>query len=330
MDKKVRIILDTMGYENELSHAIKAAIDFSLMYSNLEIILVGDEHKIKPLLNNHQFEIIHTTTFISQKDTIISSRRKIDSSMHKGLTYLKENDHIDGMLTAGNTAVFVYNAYSIIGLLEHIKRPAFMPFVPTMDGVGMNILDVGASIEVDGVDLFNFSIMANALAKTRVENPKIGILNIGVEEHKGFDYHHQAHELLSNSSLNYKGFIEPKKIIEREVDILVTDGFAGNIALKTMEGTAYSLSNFLKKEYKKKRYFLAALFSLPIFKKTKKIFDYRNNAGAFVLGTKKILVKTHGSADYLQFISALRMLYESIQNNVLDTIKKDLEKHYGK
>lgn len=330
MNKKVRIVLDTMGYENELSHAIKAAIDFKTTHQDVEIVLVGNEEEIKPLLNNHQFEIIHTTTFIDQKDTVISARRKTESSMHKGLNYLKENSDVDGMLTAGNTAVFVYNAYSIIGLLDHIKKPAFMPFVPTMDQVGMNILDVGASIQVDGEDLFNFAIMANAIAKNRVENPKIGILNIGTEEHKGFSYHHDAHKLLLNSSLNYKGFIEPKNIVEREVDVLVTDGFAGNIALKTMEGVALSLGNFLKKEYKKKRYFLAGLFSLPIFKKVKKIFDYRNNAGAFVLGTKKILVKTHGSADYLQFMSALRMLYESVQNNVLETITKDLEQHYGK
>lgn len=322
-----KIIVDTMGYENDLSHCIKAVLDFQKNKNDLKIILVGNKSKIIPFLNKeNDFEIIDTDVEILQDDTVFSARRKINSSMLLGLKRLNEDDEIQGMLTAGNTAVFVFNAFSTIGLIEGIKKPAFMPFVPTIDGVGMNILDVGASTEVDGEDLFNFAIMANALAQNRIANPKIGILNIGTESHKGFEYHKQADELLKNSNLNYIGFVEPKKIIEREVDILVSDGFSGNIALKTMEGTAKTISNYLKNEYKRKRNFLAALLSLNIFKKIKKTFDYKNNAGAFVLGMKKILVKTHGSADYQQFISSLRMLYDTIKQDPISLIKEELKK----
>ena len=309
--EKIKILLDTMGYENDLEHVIKAAKDFYYQHEDdLEIILVGNEQLIKPLLDNdwRLFPIVHTEVSIEQNDTILSARKKQNSSMHLALRYLKDKQ-ADGMLTAGNSAIFVYNAYATIGLLEHIKKPAFMPFVPTIDGGVTNLLDVGASIDVDGTDLFNFAIMANTIAKMRTPNPRVGVLNIGTEDHKGL--------------------LEPKTILEREVDVLVADGFSGNIALKTMEGVGKTISNFLKNEYKKPKNLFAALLSKPIFKKIKKAFDYKEHAGAFVLGLDGILVKTHGSADYQQFMSALKILYETIKADVLNEIKKDLNNYYG-
>lgn len=329
--KKIKILLDTMGYENTLEHVIKAAKDFYYQHEDdLEIILVGNEQLIKPLLDNdwRLFPIVHTEVSIEQNDTILSARKKQNSSMHLALRYLKDKQ-ANGMLTAGNSAVFVYNAYATIGLLEHIKKPAFMPFVPTIDGGVTNLLDVGASIDLDGRDLFNFAIMANTIAKMRTPNPRVGVLNIGTEDHKGLPYHQEANELLKTSNLNYVGFVEPKTILEREVDVLVADGFSGNIALKTMEGVGKTISNFLKNEYKKPKNLFAALLSKPIFKKMKKTFDYKEHAGAFVLGLDGILVKTHGSADYQQFMSALKILYETIKADVLNEIKKDLNNYYG-
>ncbi|WP_303923192.1 phosphate acyltransferase PlsX [Ureaplasma parvum] len=328
--QKIKILLDTMGYENALEHVIKAAKDFYYQHkTDLEIILVGNEQLIKPLLDNDWrfFPIVHTEIYIDQNDTILSARKKQNSSMHLALKYLKDRQ-ANGMLTAGNSAVFVYNAYATIGLLEHIKKPAFMPFVPTNDGGVTNLLDVGASIDVDGKDLLNFAIMANAIAKMRVSNPRIGVLNIGTEKHKGLSCHQEANELLKTSNLNYVGFIEPKTILEREVDVLIADGFSGNIALKTIEGVSKTIANFLKNEYKRPKNLLAALFSKSIFKKMKKTFDYKDHAGAFVLGLNGVLVKTHGSADYQQFMSALKILYKTIKADVLNEIKRDLKNYY--
>ncbi|MCV3743751.1 phosphate acyltransferase PlsX [Ureaplasma sp. ES3154-GEN] len=330
-----KILFDVMGYENPLSHAIEAARLFVKKHRDVSITLVGDANLIKPLLNSeNEFMIIDTPEYISQDDSVFSIRHKRNSSLALAFNELKTNNEYQGLLSAANSAVFVYYAYTIIGLLDNVKKPAFMPFIPTLNGIGLNMLDVGAAIDVDEYDLMNFAIMANVIAKKRVTNPVIKTLNIASEDVKGNDLTKKTNSLMKNHmqelGLNYQGFIEPKNILEYPADIIITDGFSGNLVLKTIEGTAKSISGYLKKEYKKKRFFLAALFSLPIFKKMKQKFDYRHNAGAFVLGAKSILVKTHGSADREQFGSSLAMLYDNIKNNALDEINNQLKLFYDK
>ncbi|MCV3728462.1 phosphate acyltransferase PlsX [Ureaplasma miroungigenitalium] len=328
-----KILFDVMGYENPLSHAINAARNFVKKHPEVEITLVGDEQLIRPLFTSqNEFPILHANEFISQDDSVLSIRHKRDSSLSMAFKKLKDDSSYQGLLSAANSAVFVYYAYSIIGLIDHIKKPAFMPFVPTVDGVGLNLLDVGASIEVDEYDLLNYAIMAKVIAAKRVTNPVVKILNIASEEIKGNALVKKANALFKEHdkelNLNYQGFIEPKTILEHPADVIVTDGFSGNLVLKSLEGTAKTLTSFLKQEYKKKRHCLAALFSIPIFKKMKSFFDYRNTAGAFVLGTKSILVKAHGSADEKQFSASLNVLYDNIKNNALEEITENLKRFY--
>ncbi|WP_031489082.1 phosphate acyltransferase PlsX [Ureaplasma canigenitalium] len=328
---KYQIVVDTMGYENKLEECLRAVLDFINKHMDTLVYLVGNERAISDFFgNDERIKIIHASEEITQSDTIITSRRKPDSSMKIALEFLNKNDQIDGLLSAGNTSVFVYLSYSTIGLLDHVKKPGFMPLLPTYDNIGTNIVDVGANLNVDEYDLLNWAIMGNAIAKTRVDNPKIGIINIGVEDHKGYDYHQKANQLLKNSTLNYIGFIEPNKVLYREADIYVSDGYAGNLVLKSMEGTAKFIADFLKTNYKKPKNWLGALFSVGVLKNLKKTLNYKNKAGAFVVGLKKMVVKTHGSADYEQFSSALLILYNSIKDDVLNKIKKDLKDYYGR
>lgn len=328
----MKIAVDVMGFENEISHAIVACRKFLKNHTDLKIILVGDKKQIEPHFQKlNEFEIVHTDVYVSQDDTILSSRRKMNSSMQLTANLLKENQ-VDGVLSAGSTPIFVYIMYSTIGLLEGIKKPGFMPTFPTVDKVGFNMIDVGASIDVDVYDLVMYGIMANEFAKQRMQKPRLAVLNIGTEDHKGTVLQRKANEILKQmDDLNYIGYVEPNNLLDRASDVVLCDGYSGNIALKAMEGSIKIFSDVLKKAYKKPQNFLAALFSLPIFKTIKEQFNYKNNAGAFVLGLNKIAVKTHGSADEQQFLSSLRMLYECLDHNVLENIKtaiaKNLEKY---
>ena len=321
----MKLAVDVMGFENDISEAIKACRKFKKHNSDIELVIIGDLEKIKPVLKHeNEFEIVHTEQEILQTDTPLSARRKSNSSMHIAAKLLKENK-VDGLLSAGSTPVFVSVMYSTIGLLDGIKKPGFMPTIPTSDGKSFNMIDVGASIDVEPLDLVKFAIMANAFAKQRESKPIVGLLNIGTEEHKGLPYIREASEILKKiPSLNYVGFVESKELLNRVADVVVTDGFTGNIALKACEGAAKAVAGIMKKEYKKPYNILATILSLGIIKKVAKTFDYKEHAGAFVLGLKKICVKTHGSADEQQFYSSLNMLRDCLKYNVLENIKKDL------
>lgn len=323
----MKLAVDVMGFENDIKEAIKACNDFSIK-NNVEIIMVGDEQKIKPHLNqqNKKISIIHASQEISQDDEIISARKKINSSMHIAIE-LVQQAKADGVLSAGNSAIYVFLTYQKFGLINGIKKPGFMSYVPTFNQRGFNILDVGASKEVDAYDLYMFALMASIYCPSRgISNPTVGILNIGTESHKGFSRHHEVEKMmLEQTKINYQGFVESKNLLEGIVDIVVTDGYSGNICLKAMEGTAKSIFHHIINYYKpwwRKPLFL---FSASMLLNMKKKFDYKNNAGAFVLGLNKIAVKTHGSADYKQFMSSLKMLKETIEYDIIDKIKKEVK-----
>lgn len=324
----MRIAVDVMGFENEISEAILAIESFTKLHEDLEVVIVGDETKIKKFLKvpSNRIEVVHTDQFVTQDDSIFSLRIKNNSSMQVAANLLKDNK-VDGLLSAGNSSIFVFIMYSTIGLLPGINKLGFMPTIPTIDGKVCNMIDVGANIDCSPEDLTKFAIMASIYASQRTKNPSIAILANGTEHHKGRQLEKETAALLEKTSLNYIGYIEANKIFNHIADVIVTDGYTGNLVLKALEGTGKVMSDFLKLEYKKPINIFASLLSLPIFKKMKKTFDYKENAGAFVLGLNKICVKTHGSADKQQFLSSLRMLYNTVKNNVIINIKNEIAKY---
>lgn len=318
--------VDVMGFENPIDNAIKACRDFVKKNKDIKIILVGDKNKIEPHLKaDDNFEIEHAIDEIKMTDDPIASRHKKESSMYKAIMLVKENK-ADGVLSAGSTACYVFLTFLLLGRMENISKPAFMPFMPTRNNVGVNILDVGANKECEATDLVSFAKMGKIYVEKvrKINNPSIGILNIGVEDNKGLKAHIEANKILKeDKTLNYKGFIESRTILEGETNLIVCDGFSGNIALKALEGCFKTVIGSLKDFYKKPYGWLAFLFSIPVLLKLKKKYDYKNNAGAIVLGLKKIAVKTHGSADYKQYFSSLKMLKETIDVNLIDILNKE-------
>lgn len=319
--------VDVMGFENPIENAIQACRDFIKKNKDVKIILVGDENKIKPhLKEGDNFTIEHAPDEIKMTDEPLTARHKKDSSMYKAIMLVKENK-ADGVLSAGSTACYVFLTFLLLGRMKNVSKPAFMPFMPTRNNRGVNVLDVGANKECDANDFVCFAKMGNIYLKEvrKINNPSIGILNIGTEDNKGHESQIEANKILkSDKTLNYKGFVESRTILEGETDLIVCDGFTGNIVLKALEGCFKTVIGSFKDLYKKPSGWLGFLFSIAVFLKLKKKYDYKNNAGAIVLGLNKIAVKTHGSADYKQYYSSLRMLKETIDADLITVLGKEL------
>lgn len=312
--KLIYLAVDIMGNETSPQNAIKACVDFVNKHDDLCINLIGTASELENLIETNQIKKIIATEIINQSDTVFSARKKTNSSMYVGLNLINQKK-VMGCLSAGNSAVFVALAYNLIGLKTNITKPAFMPFIPTTtSNKFFNLLDVGANLEATADELVQFALMAVSFNQTVLKklNPSVGILNIGTEINKGFLYHKQAYEILKeNKKINFIGFVESKNLLNGICDIVVTDGYGGNLVLKAMEGTMLSLATVLKTNYKKPQNFLGYLFSKNVIKNLKQTFDYKNHAGAIVLGLNGLAVKTHGSSGYLEYTSALLLMYQA-------------------
>ena len=320
-----------MGFDNHINEAIKAARIFKKKHNDLSIILVGRKNEINKYIKKNEFDIHDCPDIVEMTDSPMTAIRKTKSSMYNAIKLVEDN-YADGVLSAGSTSCFVTISYLILKTIKGVTKPAFMSFLPTTKNKITGMLDVGANKNCSGLDLYIFAKMANIYFNVieGYTKPKIGIINIGTEEKKGFEYHHVANEKISNDkSLNYLGFIEPRYILNGHVDILISDGYSGNIVLKSIEGALKAISSVMRSSYKMPYNWLAPIFSFFSLQKIKKTFDYKKRAGAIVLGLNKPVVKTHGSADCQQFLSSLDLLYRIIKNNICSKLKKELTKEHG-
>ncbi|AGR42382.1 phosphate acyltransferase PlsX [Spiroplasma diminutum] len=332
MEYKV-IAFDVMGSDNGLIPAVDAAIKLLGEQKDLKIIFVGDGAALKKELssrkhNPDQVEIYNTTEVIEMTDGIMDIRRKKDSSMVRALELVKD-EKAHGVTTGGATAPFIAGCHFILKKIDGIERPGFMPVIPTVvKGKITLLLDVGANLECDPEDLVNFAVMATAYSKAvnGVEDPKVALLNIGEEKSKGMELHQKAYKLLEDhEEINFFGNIESRYLASGIVDIVVTDGYTGNIALKAAEGMGKSLLTEIKTALTKNIFRkLAALRLRKAFKEVAAKFDYKNHAGAILLGTKSIAFKSHGSSDKVAFYATLKMTYNAIKNDVVNKLKKAL------
>lgn len=317
----MKIILDAMGIENKIACATIAARNFVKKHLDTKVILAGDENEIKKtFLFENEFEILAADDYIKQKDTSIIGLRKTKSSFVLSLNKLHKKQ-VDALVSGCSTSCFVPIVYNVANFFPNVDKFGFMPFVPIGKEKGFYLIDCGANLSVEGEDLYKFALMANLYVKenNKISNPRIGILNIGTELHKGFPFHKKANTLLlANKNLNYVGFIEPKNLFNDCVDILLTDAYSGNIFIKTIEGTLKFFGKFLKKKFNKPW----NIFTLLSLRKLKKYFDYRNKAAAIVLGINSVIIKTHGSSDEVQFYFALEKAYECVKNGIINKLNK--------
>jgi glycerol-3-phosphate acyltransferase PlsX len=242
---------------------------------------------------------------------------------------LVHSGQADACVSAGNTGALMATAKFVLKLIPGIDRPAIISTVPSVFG-HTHVLDLGANVECTADHLYQFAVMGNELVKAveNIDNPKVGLLNIGEEDVKGNDQVKTAAKLLENSGLNYIGFVEGNSLNagNAKVDLIVCDGFVGNIALKTMEGCAKMVGAFLKQAFVS-NYFgkFAALVAYPILKSFKDRIDPRLYNGASFLGLKGLVIKSHGGADVLAFKTAIRLAEVEVKNNVIKKISEQVE-----
>ncbi|WP_027123918.1 phosphate acyltransferase PlsX [Mycoplasmoides pirum] len=320
--KKFTIALDCMGFENNPKEAILAAIKFNKLNPNINFLLFGPKNIIFPYIkNNSNLICIDTSEVVEMDDTPITARRKINSSMYQAIQSVVENK-ADAVLSAGSSGAYTALCYSMLNKISSTIKPGFMSWLPTIDKKGFYFLDVGANKEFTGKELYNLGLLANQFIVSckNIKNPRIGLLNIGTESFKGFEYHHEANKLfLNNKNLNYIGYLEPRNLINGVCDVLVADGYSGNLVLKSLEGAFKAMGGILKNSYKINP--ISALFSFNVIYKITSTFNYKNNAGALILGLNKVAMKTHGSADLKQFFSSLRMTKEILESDLINKLK---------
>tara|TARA_B000000475_G_scaffold271852_1_gene270809 strand:- start:137 stop:1159 length:1023 start_codon:yes stop_codon:yes gene_type:complete len=330
MHQKITIALDMMSGDHGVSSSVPAAIESIEKFDDMFLILVGDQDKINPLisdkikiLENTRYKILHTKESINMDDEIISAiRGKKKSSMRLGINAVKNKD-ADACVSAGNTGALMALSKIILKTIPGIDRPAICGSLPTKSGQ-FHMLDLGANVECNAKHLYQFSLMGSALVQSLELNnkPVIGLLNIGSEEFKGNDTIKSAGQLISKSNLNYAGFVEGDDMFSGKFDVVVADGFAGNIALKSIEGVAKVISHFIKTEFTKNIFTkLSALISLPVLKSVKQRVDPREYNGASLVGLQGVVVKSHGGADSYAFSQAINTAYYEVKNELLNKIE---------
>ncbi len=326
----MRIVIDAMGGDNAPVATVKGAVEAVKSY-NIDVILTGNESMIEEQLAKYDYtrekiEIVHCSEIITNEDKPVSAiREKKDSSMAVALKLVKEKK-ADAIVSAGNTGALLAGGLLILGRIKGIDRPALAPPYPTTDGMSV-LIDGGANSDCKPRNLLEFGIMGSVYAEKvfEIKKPSVCIVNIGIEEEKGSEIVKEAHKLCKNGPFNFKGNIEARDIPAGYADVIVCDGFTGNVILKLTEGLADSIFRLLKEEFVKNtlRKIGASLLKSG-FKDFKERFDYTEYGGAPFLGVKGVLIKAHGSSDAKAVKNAIRQGIKFVENNVIDDIAEKI------
>ncbi|UQZ77510.1 phosphate acyltransferase PlsX [Niallia circulans] len=325
----MKIAMDAMGGDNAPKEIVIGAQKAIETFSDLEILLVGDEKQIQAsLTNKERINILHTEEQILATDEPVRAvRRKKTASMVLGATEVKEG-RADAFISAGNTGALMATGLFVVGRMEGIDRPALAPTLPTIGGEGFLLLDVGANVDAKPENLVQYAMMGSIYSeKVRgVAKPRVGLLNIGTEEKKGNELTKKTFELLQNTNIHFIGNVEARDLLEGVCDVAVTDGFTGNMILKTVEGTAMSMFKMIRAElmssFTSK---MAAAVLKPNLKQIKNKLDYSEYGGAALFGLNAPVIKAHGSSDSQAVFSAIRQTREFVQSGVVAQIKDAME-----
>jgi phosphate acyltransferase len=336
MSKPVTISLDAMGGDIGADIVVPAALEYLKKDKQTTLILVGREEVIREKLGNHPFgdrlRVHHASEMVAMDEVPSKAlRNKKDSSMRVAINLVKSGE-ADACVSAGNTGALMAISRFVLKMLPHVDRPAIITALPSITGQTF-MLDLGANVDCSAGHLFQFAVMGSETvsAVTDIERPTIGLLNIGQEEIKGNEQVKEAHELLLNSSLNYVGYVEGDNIFQGGTDVIVSDGFVGNIALKSSEGVGKMIQQFMKLEFKKNILTqLAGLIALPVLRALGKRIDHRRYNGASLIGLRGIVIKSHGGADKLAFANAISIARKEIASDVPRRIEEQVKAHLDK
>ena len=324
MTAPVTLSIDAMGGDHGYPVIVEAALAALKAHPEVSLILVGDESTLAAALaerrHAHDPRLIlqHASETVAMDESPSKAlRNKKDSSMRVAINLVKEG-RAQAAVSAGNTGALMATARFVLKTLPGIDRPALVPAIPSVNG-HVHMLDLGANAECSAEQLFQFAVMASALinAVHGIERPSVALLNIGEEEIKGNEVIKQAAAMLQTSTLNYVGFVEGDGIFLKDIDVVVCDGFVGNVALKTGEGVAKMIVQFMHEEFTRSiGTKLAAIAAKPALKALGRRIDPRNYNGASLAGLNGIVIKSHGSADALAFGNAIKVALKEVEKDV--------------
>lgn len=323
------------GGDKGPSVCVSGAVAALEKFSDLSIILVGKEAEISDLLNSHKYDASRVS-IVDARDVITchdkptdAIRLKKESSMMTAIRLLRETDDISGLVSTGSTGALVAAAMLRVGRLKGIIRPAFCPVIPTMSGGIVGICDTGANVDVTPDHLLQYAVMSSVYMEAvwNIKNPRVALLNIGEEAEKGDELRKRAYELLSACrDINFVGNMESRELLSGKYDIVVCDGFSGNVLIKSVEGTSLGLLKKLKVDIGTKlRYKLGALIMKDMFMKEKNFMDYQNYGGSVLIGTLKTVVKGHGSSNDRAVEKCIEQAYLMERSKIGDTIERIIE-----
>lgn len=332
-----RIAVDAMGGDFGPRVTVPAALAALRKYSDLALILVGDGELLRRTLaaqgasEDERLLVRHASQQVEMHELPSQVlRTKKDSSMRVAIDLVKEG-LAQACVSAGNTGALMATARFVLKTLPGIDRPAICAALPGVHG-HTHVLDLGANVDSSSEELFQFAVMGSVLtsAVENKERPTVALLNVGEEEIKGNDRVKQTAALLAGSAINYTGYVEGDGIFKGTVDVIVCDGFVGNIALKAAEGVARALMQFAQEEFTRSMFAkMAAFISRPVLRAVRGRLDPREYNGASLLGLRGIVIKSHGSADDLSFLRAIEEARLEVEKNVLERIAQQLSVYLG-
>jgi len=321
----VRLAIDAMGGDNAPEEIVKGSLAALKANPQMHITLVGDEAKIKPLVGSEpRLSILHTPEKIEATDQPVKAvRTKKNASMVLAIQEVKEG-RADAVISAGNTGALMAAGLFGVGRIKGIDRPALAPTLPTIKkGKGFLLLDAGSNMDAKPENLLQYAIMGSIYANKvlEIETPKVGLLNIGEEPGKGNELSKQAYELLREAPIHFTGNIESRDLLNGDVDVVVCDGFAGNLVLKSIEGNALAFYSIIKTELLGSFYSkIATALLYPKFKSIKKMMDYSSYGGACLFGLAAPVIKAHGSSNAKAIFTTIQQACRIVEKNVVGTI----------
>lgn len=331
----MKVVIDALGGDNAPYEIVKGSLDALKENDDLKIIFCGDKEKIEKVLSgfkfdNERIEIIHAPDVIGNDEIPTKAiKEKTNSSLVVAFDVLRKNEDVIGLVSAGSTGAILTGGFLKIGRLRGVSRPSLIPFLPTRKGGFVLISDCGANVDSKPINLCHFAIMASEYYKEMfgVENPRVALLNVGTENHKGNELCHGTFPLLQKLDINFVGNMEARDLLSGDYDVVVADGFAGNVLLKSTEGALKNFMKELKTEIKSG--FLSkigGIFMLKAFKNLKKRYDFDVYGGAPFLGCKKLIIKAHGSSKARSIEASIEELIKLYNKNFNENIEKALSK----
>jgi glycerol-3-phosphate acyltransferase PlsX len=328
----MKIAIDAMGGDFGPEPIIEGVIK-ALKEQDFTPYLVGDEKVIKPLVPKNLYKkvrFINSEDYIKMEESATEALKRKDSTIYKSIELLKKGE-VDAVVSAGHSGATMSLATVRVGRIKGIKRPAIVTFMPNIKKTYTLLLDVGANVDCDAENLYQFGLMGEVYAKVVLnkDNVTLGLLSNGEEESKGNAVTKEAYKLLKEKFNNFYGNVEGNDIFKGTVDVVVTDGFIGNIVLKASEGAAESITHLIKEEIKKSNLLqkIGALLLKPVFKGVKKVTDYAEYGGAPLLGVNGCVIIAHGKSNSKAIKNAIFQAIKYTQNDVTNKIKESLKVH---